>query len=135
MRHAKYHSNRRHPLVVEALALPSAHPQLRHWLAAKRRARSSDGTERGVHRELRVSQQVDCYRHASIHAFTGNRPAMVFHIVDETVLRHICQHLGEVERALKIMLAKGARARERGPGLTFGHELGLNITAIAGEIC
>jgi hypothetical protein len=54
-----------------------------------------------------VSQPVDCYRHAIIRAVTGNRPAMIFHVVDETALRHICERLAEAERAFEILRAKG----------------------------
>ena len=54
-----------------------------------------------------MGQVVDCCRHAIIRAVTGNRPAMVFHVVDETALRHICERLAEAERAFEILRAKG----------------------------
>jgi len=54
-----------------------------------------------------VSQPVVSYRHAIIRAVTGGRPAMVFHVVDETALRNICERLAESERAFEILRAKG----------------------------
>ena len=54
-----------------------------------------------------VSQPVVSYRHAIIRAVTGNRPAMVFHVVDETALRSICDRLAESERAFEILRSKG----------------------------
>jgi hypothetical protein len=54
-----------------------------------------------------MSQPVDCYRDAIIRAVTGNRPAMVFHVVDETALRRICERLAESERAHALIRAKG----------------------------
>lgn len=54
-----------------------------------------------------MSQPVICYRHAIIRAVTGGRPAMVFHVVDETALRNICERLAESKRAFEILRAKG----------------------------
>jgi len=54
-----------------------------------------------------VSQPVDCFRHAIIRAVTGGHPALVFHVVDETALRLICERLAEAERAFEILRAKG----------------------------
>lgn len=48
-----------------------------------------------------------CYRHQIIRAVTGNKPAMVFHVVDNTALSRICERLVEAERAAEILLHKG----------------------------
>lgn len=61
---------------------------------------------------------IACYRDQIIRAVTGNKPAMVFHVVDETALRHICERLVEDERAFEILRAKGYGA----PGMRL-HEV------------
>ncbi|MEX5744669.1 hypothetical protein [Massilia sp. X63] len=50
---------------------------------------------------------LDCYRHRIIHIVTGNRPAMVFSVTDNTALLRICERLVEAERAAEILLHKG----------------------------
>ena len=47
------------------------------------------------------------YRHAIVRAVTGNRPAMVWHVIDGAALDRICERLVEAERAAEILQAKG----------------------------
>jgi len=54
-----------------------------------------------------VSQTVQCYRHAIIRAVTGNRPAIVWNVIDGTALNRICERLAEAERGFEILQAKG----------------------------
>jgi len=54
-----------------------------------------------------VSMPIVCYRDQIIRAVTGGKPAMVFHVVDETALRRLCDRLAEAERAVEILRAKG----------------------------
>jgi hypothetical protein len=54
-----------------------------------------------------MSIPVEVYRDQIIRAVTGNKPAMVFHVVDETALRRLCERLSESERAASILQAKG----------------------------
>lgn len=48
-----------------------------------------------------------CYRDQIIRAVTGGKPAMVFHVVDETALLRLCERLVESERAHSLLRAKG----------------------------
>ena len=57
----------------------------------------------GIH----VSQTVQCYRHAIIRAVTGNRPAIVWNVIDGAALDRICERLAEAERAFEILRSKG----------------------------
>lgn len=52
-------------------------------------------------------EELDCYRHRIIHIVTGNRPAMVFNVTDNTALMRICERLVEAERAAEILQHKG----------------------------
>ena len=54
-----------------------------------------------------MTMPIACYRDQIIRAVTGNQPAMVFHVVDETALRRLCDRLAEAERAVEILRAKG----------------------------
>lgn len=54
-----------------------------------------------------MSMPTECYRDQIIRAVTGNKPAMVFHVVDETALRRLSERLSEAERAATILQAKG----------------------------
>jgi hypothetical protein len=54
-----------------------------------------------------MSMSTEVYRDQIIRAVTGNKPAMVFHVVDETALRRLCERLSEAERAATILQAKG----------------------------
>jgi len=47
------------------------------------------------------------YRDQIIRAVTGNQPAMVFRVVDETALRRLSDRLAESERAHALLRAKG----------------------------
>lgn len=47
------------------------------------------------------------YRHLIVRAVTGNRPAMVWRVIDGTALDRICERLVEAERAAEILQAKG----------------------------
>lgn len=58
------------------------------------------------------------YRDQIIRAVTGNKPAMVFHVVNETALRDFCLRLVEAERALSVLRARGWGS----PGMTL-HEV------------
>lgn len=51
--------------------------------------------------------EIDCFRHQIIRAVTGNRPAMVFNVTDNTALMRICERLVEAERAAEILQHKG----------------------------
>lgn len=53
------------------------------------------------------SLPLDCYRHRIIHIVTGNRPAMVFSVTDNSALQRICERLVEAERAAEILQHKG----------------------------
>ena len=72
-----------------------------------------------------MSQPVDCYRHAIIRAVTGNRPAIVWNVIDGTALDRICERLAEAERAAEILQAKGYGK----PGLLL-HEVAAQVPAI-----
>ena len=50
---------------------------------------------------------VEVFRDQIIRAVTGNKPAMVFHVVDETALLRLCNRLAEDERAHALLRAKG----------------------------
>ena len=52
-------------------------------------------------------QTVPCFRHAIIRAVTGNRPAIVWKVIDEAALNRICERLAEAARAAEILQAKG----------------------------
>jgi len=54
-----------------------------------------------------MSMPIACYRDQVIRTVTGGKPAMVFHVVDETALRRLCDRLAEAERAVEILRAKG----------------------------
>ncbi|MBD8627671.1 hypothetical protein IFT64_12065 [Oxalobacteraceae sp. CFBP 8753] len=54
-----------------------------------------------------MNMPVEVYRAQIIRAVTGNQPAMVFHVVDETALLRVCERLAESERAAAILQAKG----------------------------
>jgi hypothetical protein len=54
-----------------------------------------------------MSMPVEVYRDQIIRAVTGNQPAMVFHVTDETALRRLSERLAESERAFEIVRAKG----------------------------
>jgi len=60
------------------------------------------------------------YRDQIVRAVTGNRPAIVFHVTDETALMRICERLVEAERAAEILQHKGFG--KPGAGLLL-HEL------------
>jgi hypothetical protein len=47
------------------------------------------------------------YRDQIIRAVTGNKPAMVFHVTNETALMDFCRRLAEAERALSVLRARG----------------------------
>ena len=47
------------------------------------------------------------YRDQIIRAVTGNKPAMVFRVVDNTKLAAICDHLVDAEKAFSVLRAKG----------------------------
>lgn len=47
------------------------------------------------------------YRDHIIRAVTGNKPAMVFQVVNETALGDLCDRLVEAETALEILRARG----------------------------
>jgi hypothetical protein len=63
-----------------------------------------------------------CYRDQIIRAVTGGKPAMVFHVVDETALRRLCERLTEAEQAVEMLRAKG-----------YGHP-GLLLNELAATI-
>jgi hypothetical protein len=54
-----------------------------------------------------MTMPIACYRDQVIRAVTGNQPAMVFHVVDETALLRLCNRLAEAERAHALLRAKG----------------------------
>ena len=54
-----------------------------------------------------MSMAKDHYRHLIVRAVTGNRPAMVWRVIDGTALDRICERLVEAERAAEILQAKG----------------------------
>ena len=54
-----------------------------------------------------MSMPIVCYRDQIIRAVTGGKPAMVFHVVDETALLRLCERLVESERAHSLLRAKG----------------------------
>lgn len=54
-----------------------------------------------------MTMPIACYRDQVIRAVTGNQPAMVFHVVDETALLRLCERLVESERAHSLLRAKG----------------------------
>ena len=54
-----------------------------------------------------MSMPVEVYRDQIIRAVTGNQPAMVFHVTDETALRRLSERLAESERAHALIRAKG----------------------------
>lgn len=47
------------------------------------------------------------YRHVIVRAVTGNRPALVWNVIDGIALDRICQRLVEADRAAAILRAKG----------------------------
>jgi hypothetical protein len=63
-----------------------------------------------------MSMPVEVYRDQIIRAVTGNKPAIVFHVVDEAALWRLCNRLAEDERAVEILRAKGYGE----PGLLLG---------------
>ena len=69
-----------------------------------------------------MGQVVDCYRHAIIRAVTGNRPAIIWNVIDDAALNRICERLAEAERAAEILQAKGYGK----PGLLL-HEVAATI--------
>ena len=71
-----------------------------------------------------MSQSVQCYRHAIIRAVTGNRPAIIWNVIDGTALNRICERLAEAERAAEMLQAKGYG----GPGLLL-HEVAALVPA------
>ena len=54
-----------------------------------------------------MSMAATHYRHLIVRAVTGNRPAMVFHVIDGAALDRICERLTSDERAFEILRAKG----------------------------
>ncbi len=54
-----------------------------------------------------MSMAKDCYRHQIVRAVTGNRPAMVWRVIDGAAIDRICERLVEAERAAEILQAKG----------------------------
>jgi hypothetical protein len=54
-----------------------------------------------------MSMAATHYRHLIVRAVTGNRPAMVFHVIDGAALDRICERLASDERAFEILRAKG----------------------------
>jgi pyrroline-5-carboxylate reductase len=54
-----------------------------------------------------MGMPVEVYRDQIIRAVTGNQPAMVFHVTDETALRRLSEGLAESERAHALIRAKG----------------------------
>ena len=71
-----------------------------------------------------MTMPIACYRDQIIRAVTGNKPAMVFHVVDEAALQRICERLAEDERAAEILQAKGYGK----PGLLL-HEVAALVPA------
>lgn len=47
------------------------------------------------------------FRDLIVRAVTGNRPAMVFSVVNETALGDVCDRLVDAEKAFSILRAKG----------------------------
>jgi hypothetical protein len=54
-----------------------------------------------------MGMPVEVYRDQIIRAVTGNQPAMVFHVTDETALRRLSERLAKSERAHALIRAKG----------------------------
>lgn len=54
-----------------------------------------------------MSLATTCYRDQIVRAVTGNRPAMVWRVLDGAALARICDRLAEAERAAAILRAKG----------------------------
>lgn len=71
-----------------------------------------------------MSVAVNCYRDQIVRAVTGNRPAMVWRVMDSTALARICERLVEAERAVEILRAKGYGA----PGMLL-HEVATLVPA------
>lgn len=72
-----------------------------------------------------MSMPIECCRDQIIQAVSGNKPAMVFHVVDEAALQRICQRVVEDERASEILKAKSYGK----PGLLL-HEAAALVPAI-----
>jgi hypothetical protein len=69
-----------------------------------------------------MSMAKDHYRHLIVRAVTGNRPAMVWRVIDGAALERICERLVEAERAAEILQAKGYGK----PGLLL-HEVAAQV--------
>lgn len=52
-------------------------------------------------------QTVQCFHHAIILAVTGNRPAIVWKVIDNAALNRVCERVAEAERTAEILPAKG----------------------------
>lgn len=50
------------------------------------------------------------YCHVIVRAVTGNRPAMVWRVIDGAAPDRICERLVEAERAAEILRARPRRA-------------------------
>jgi hypothetical protein len=54
-----------------------------------------------------MSPEAEAYRGVLIRAITGQRPAMVFSVADDTKLNALCEQLARAEKVADLLVQKG----------------------------